>query len=116
MSKYNLLKTYLVIILASLFLASCGSGKAPINGWHKKDHWYAPSNWHTRTTPGWLLISHKEPPYLYYMKLRNYLLDAFNRQIFTGNPAAIVPLEKWLSVEKTTEHIEGNNLAKPRFI
>ncbi|HWY98654.1 MAG TPA: hypothetical protein VNY36_06190 [Bacteroidia bacterium] len=45
------LKSYIVLLVAIVFLASCSSQKAPINGWHKKDHWWAPSNWHTRNKP-----------------------------------------------------------------
>ena len=46
------------------------------------------------------------------MKLPIYQIDAFAEEPFEGNPAAIVPLEKWLS-DKTMQAIaEENNLAE----
>ncbi len=33
------------------------------------------------------------------MKLPIYQVDAFADRIFAGNPAAVVPLDKWLSDE-----------------
>lgn len=46
------LKNILFLLLAIVVLASCGGEKAPVNGWHKRDHWYSmPSNWHNRTHP-----------------------------------------------------------------
>jgi hypothetical protein len=30
------------------------------------------------------------------MKLRIYQVDAFTSEVFSGNPAAVCPLEKWL--------------------
>jgi hypothetical protein len=41
----------LFILIAAILLSSCSSQKAPVGGWHKKDHWYAPSNWHLRSKP-----------------------------------------------------------------
>ena len=49
------------------------------------------------------------------MKLPIYQIDAFAEEPFEGNPAAIVPLEKWLS-DKTMQAIAGeNNLAETAF-
>jgi hypothetical protein len=45
------IRYYAIFLLALMLLNSCAvfSGKrAPINGWRKKDHWWAPSNWHLR--------------------------------------------------------------------
>jgi len=33
-----------------------------------------------------------------------YQIDAFTRQLFGGNPAAVVPLEKWLD-DKTLQAV-----------
>ena len=30
------------------------------------------------------------------MKLKLYQIDAFTDKVFSGNPAAVVPLEEWL--------------------
>ena len=47
--------------------------------------------------------------------LKIYQIDAFTNQAFKGNPAAVVPLEKWLP-EKTMQQIAAeNNLAETAF-
>ena len=33
------------------------------------------------------------------MKLELYQIDAFTKTVFSGNPACVVPLKKWLSDE-----------------
>jgi PhzF family phenazine biosynthesis protein len=49
------------------------------------------------------------------MKLPIYQVDAFTSEIFGGNPAAVVPLEKWLD-DKTLQNIAAeNNLAETAF-
>jgi len=49
------------------------------------------------------------------MKLPLYQIDAFAEKPFKGNPAAVCPLENWLS-EKTLQAIaEENNLAETSF-
>jgi PhzF family phenazine biosynthesis protein len=46
------------------------------------------------------------------MKLKIYQVDAFTENLFGGNPAAVVPLEKWLP-ENLMQKIAGeNNLAE----
>ncbi|MGP8217556.1 MAG: PhzF family phenazine biosynthesis protein [Bacteroidia bacterium] len=49
------------------------------------------------------------------MKLRIYLLDAFTDKLFSGNPAAIVPVEKPLSEETMKNIARENNLAETAF-
>ena len=49
------------------------------------------------------------------MKLPIYQIDAFAEKPFEGNPAAIVPLEKWLSDETMQAIAEENNLAETAF-
>jgi PhzF family phenazine biosynthesis protein len=49
------------------------------------------------------------------MKLDIYQVDAFTREIFKGNPAAVVPLEKWLPAETMLAIAAENNLAETAF-
>ncbi|MEM1324973.1 MAG: PhzF family phenazine biosynthesis protein [Bacteroidota bacterium] len=50
------------------------------------------------------------------MKLDLYQVDAFADQLFSGNPAAVVPLEQWLP-DTTMQQIAGeNNLSETAFI
>lgn len=44
-----------------------------------------------------------------------YQIDAFTNQIFKGNPAAVVPLETWLSIEVMQQIAAENNLAETAF-
>ena len=49
------------------------------------------------------------------MKLQIYQVDAFTSELFGGNPAAVVPLEKWLD-DITLQNIAAeNNLAETAF-
>ena len=49
------------------------------------------------------------------MKLAIYQIDAFAEKVFTGNPAAVVPLQKWLS-DVTMQNIAlENNLSETAF-
>jgi PhzF family phenazine biosynthesis protein len=48
-------------------------------------------------------------------KLRLYQVDAFASEIFTGNPAAVCPLEKWLSDEQMQAIAAENNLSETAF-
>ena len=50
------------------------------------------------------------------MKLAIYQIDAFAEQAFTGNPAAIVPLEDWIEDQKMQSIAEENNLSETAFI
>jgi PhzF family phenazine biosynthesis protein len=49
------------------------------------------------------------------MKLRLFQIDAFASQVFGGNPAAVVPLERWLD-DRTLQSIAAeNNLSETAF-
>lgn len=45
------------------------------------------------------------------MKLKIYQVDAFAKQAFEGNPAAVVPLNEWLNDETMQAIAEENNLS-----
>jgi PhzF family phenazine biosynthesis protein len=49
------------------------------------------------------------------MNLRFVQVDAFADRPFTGNPAAVVPLEQWLPDETMQSIAEENNLAETAF-
>ncbi|MAZ71302.1 PhzF family phenazine biosynthesis protein [Porticoccus sp.] len=49
------------------------------------------------------------------MKLAIYQIDAFAEKQFEGNPAAVVPLEKWLPDSVMQAIAEENNLAETAF-
>ena len=50
------------------------------------------------------------------MKLPLYQVDAFTSELFSGNPAAVCPLEKWLD-DKTLQGIAAeNNLSETAFL
>ena len=49
------------------------------------------------------------------MKLRIYLLDAFAEKLFSGNPAAVCPLDSWLSDDMMKNIAQENNLAETAF-
>ena len=49
------------------------------------------------------------------MKLDIYQVDAFTRETFKGNPAAVVPLESWLPSETMLAIAAENNLAETAF-
>lgn len=49
------------------------------------------------------------------MSLSLYVVDAFTEKLFSGNPAAVVPLENWLD-DKTMQNIAAeNNLSETAF-
>ena len=50
------------------------------------------------------------------MKLTIYQIDAFAEKPFEGNPAAVIPLEEWLSDEIMQAIAEENNLAETAFV
>ncbi|OUR87093.1 isomerase [Gammaproteobacteria bacterium 42_54_T18] len=50
------------------------------------------------------------------MKLPIYQIDAFAEEAFTGNPAAIVPLDGWLEDQTMQSIAEENNLSETAFI
>lgn len=49
------------------------------------------------------------------MKLRQFQVDAFAGRRFEGNPAAICPLEEWLSDDLMLAIAEENNLSETAF-
>lgn len=49
------------------------------------------------------------------MNLTIYQVDAFTKEIFKGNPAAICPLEKWLDAELMQRIALENNLSETAF-
>ena len=50
------------------------------------------------------------------MKLRLYQIDAFARRPFTGNPAAVVPLDTWLDDVTLQGIATENNLSETAFL
>lgn len=49
------------------------------------------------------------------MKLNIYQIDAFSEKVFSGNPAAVVPLEKWLPSQTMQNIAMENNLSETAF-
>src|SRR3989338_9096409 len=49
------------------------------------------------------------------MKLPLFQIDAFTDQLFGGNPAAVCPLQAWLSDEQMQAIARENNLAETGF-
>jgi PhzF family phenazine biosynthesis protein len=49
------------------------------------------------------------------MKLTLYQVDAFSNKLFSGNPAAVIPLEKWIDDELLHNLALENNLSETVF-
>jgi len=49
------------------------------------------------------------------MKLTIYQVDAFTKKLFHGNPAAVIPLEKWLDDDLMQKIAMENNLSETVF-
>jgi PhzF family phenazine biosynthesis protein len=49
------------------------------------------------------------------MKLKIYQIDAFTDKVFSGNPAAICPLDKWMDDSLMQKIAMENNLAETAF-
>lgn len=49
------------------------------------------------------------------MKYRLYQIDAFTDKVFSGNPAAVCPLDKWISDDLLQKIAMENNLAETAF-
>jgi PhzF family phenazine biosynthesis protein len=49
------------------------------------------------------------------MKIKIYQVDAFSEKVFSGNPAAVCPLDKWLTDEQMQNIAMENNLAETAF-
>lgn len=50
------------------------------------------------------------------MKLKLYQVDAFSKQVFGGNPAAVCILESWISEYLMQQIASENNLAETAFL
>jgi PhzF family phenazine biosynthesis protein len=50
------------------------------------------------------------------MDIPIYQVDAFSRSVFSGNPAAVCPLEHWLSDDTMQAIAAENNLAETAFL
>lgn len=48
-------------------------------------------------------------------KIKIYQVDAFSEEIFKGNPAAVCPLDEWLSKEEMQKIAMENNLSETAF-
>lgn len=49
------------------------------------------------------------------MKIQKFHVDAFTDKLFGGNPACVIPLEKWLSDDLLLQITRENNLAETAF-
>ncbi len=49
------------------------------------------------------------------MRLPIYQVDAFTADLFSGNPAAVVPLQKWLTPKTMQQIAQENNLSETAF-
>lgn len=49
------------------------------------------------------------------MKLDLFQVDAFTEKVFSGNPAAVVPLENWIAEELMQKIASENNLSETAF-
>ena len=49
------------------------------------------------------------------MKIPMYQVDAFAGRVFSGNPAAVCPLESWLPEQQMQAIAAENNLAETAF-
>ena len=50
------------------------------------------------------------------VKIKLYQVDAFSNQVFSGNPAAVCPLEQWLTDEIMHAIAREYNLAETAFV
>ena len=49
------------------------------------------------------------------MKLDIYQVDAFAKEVFKGNPAAVCPFDEWIDAELMQKIALENNLAETAF-
>ncbi len=49
------------------------------------------------------------------MKIPLYQIDAFTSKVFSGNPAAVCPLEQWIAVDQMQAIAAENNLSETAF-
>ena len=50
------------------------------------------------------------------MKFTIYQIDAFADKLFSGNPAAVIPLDTWIDDSLMQQIAEENNLAETVFL
>lgn len=50
------------------------------------------------------------------MKLKTYTIDAFSETVFSGNPAAVCVLDRWLSEDMMQNIAQENNLSETAFL
>lgn len=50
-----------------------------------------------------------------FMELKLYQVDAFTNRLFSGNPAAVCPLDRWLPLSLMQQIALENNLAETAF-
>ena len=48
--------------------------------------------------------------------MKQYIVDAFTNKPFSGNPAAVCVMDKWLSDESMMKLAMENNLSETAFI
>jgi PhzF family phenazine biosynthesis protein len=58
----------------------------------------------------------KKRVFMSFIKLKIYQADAFTSRVFGGNPAAVVPLKKWLPDAVLQNIAAENNLAETAYI
>src|SRR5258706_15046524 len=51
-----------------------------------------------------------------FMDLKIFQIDAFASKVFSGNPAAVVPMMEWLPDEALQAIAAENNLAETAFV
>jgi PhzF family phenazine biosynthesis protein len=62
-----------------------------------------------------LTLRHLYYIYSAFMKLKLYQIDAFTDHVFTGNPAAVCPLDNWLDDDVLLNIAAENNLAETAY-
>ena len=67
------------------------------------------ANFFNTLRPGAFAVKNKN------MKLTIYQIDAFTDQLFGGNPAAVIPLKRWISDELMQKIALENNLSETVF-
>ena len=53
--------------------------------------------------------------YICFMKYNVYQVDAFANQVFSGNPACVIPLKKWLSDSILLKIAQENAVSETAF-
>ena len=53
--------------------------------------------------------------YICFMKYNVYQVDAFANQVFSGNPACVIPLKKWISDSILLKIAQENSVSETAF-